>query len=1144
MAKIEKYADWGIIQSFFGDNYLEKLIEHQLDSYNDFITNKIPQIITTMSPITVWNEYSEDHKKYKYEVQMHISEPTWEKPKIKETSGHTKLMTPYDARHRNYTYNASMFVNITFIIKEYFGKAYEEHKVIHNETFKNIHYGRIPVMINSKLCVLKDIKLPPSEVHECSQDTGGYFIIKGGERVILGAEKVADNRVMVYYNKKFPKHPYTAEIKSLSEENSMTPKKLELKLLNQFNGEGYPIVATIPRFTAEIPVCILFKAIGIETDEDIFRCIWRDLESPNNQDMISAFKGCCLQSSSAEVFNKESAIEYLKSRCGGNPEDALNTEFLPHCKTGNQAKAYILGSMINKLLAVWAGKRLLDDRDSYINKRMVLPGTLLTQRFRQLYQKVVKDMKSKLNQECNQALWKKDGHTGLLVNKSNILKIIRMSVLEIKFQRSIATGNFIPEGSNSTGKTGVSQVLNRLSYCATISHLRRLQTPVEKSGRMVPPRKLHGTSWGYICPAETPEGGHVGLVKTLTMGSSITMSFPMTVIRSSLEGNKLLTNIEKHHPKSYTNRDVIVYINYAPFWVTNDPVSIYKLCKEFKRNGTWHPHTSVAWNVQSNSIEIETDMGRIVRPVFRTIDGKIPDYNPTDKWDKLLETSIEYISPLETESSLIASDLERLVTTEEGKIMKYSHAEIHPSMILGFMTSLIPFSDLNQSPRNCYSANMSKQGVGYYVTNPQDRMDKNGYVLCTPQRPLVHTRMYDSLNLHKTPYGFNAILAIQSYTGYNQEDSVIMNSGFIKRGGFHSLYYSIYTDEENLNISSGKDEHFLKPDPTTTTGYMKDVSYEHLTEDGTPKINAVIQPDDIIIGKVIATRDGSMFKDASSSYKGSEPARVDAVYKMRNSDGFPSIKVRTCSYRLPDIGNKFSTLHAQKGTLGMVLNEEDMPMTSSGIRPDIIMNPHAIPSRMTIGQVMEMLLGKACVNKGMYGDGTAFSHMDSESIQKELRAQGWIDTGDEIMYNGMTGEQMPCRIFMCPINYMALKHMTLDKIHSRASGRVVLLTRQPCEGRSREGGLRVGEMERDSLLSHGAARFVRERLMEVSDAYQSWICKKCGEIPIFNKVEHSAHCPKCDNYTDFSITKLPYAMKLLCQEMACMGIQTHYVMDA
>jgi DNA-directed RNA polymerase II subunit RPB2 len=1150
--------EWETIKTYFQSQGIPKLVEHQIESFEDFIRNKIPLIVASTAPIVVWHEQDEKLKKYKYELRLGFENVTYMKPRIQEATGRIKPMFPQEARARNFTYAAQMFCDVRFTARSYKGDTLSEYDE-QVKVFEGVSLGKIPVMLGSSLCIMNDYPLSKEEIGECPYDPFGYFLIHGSERTILCQEKVADNRIMLFFNKKTSsKFTFSAEMKSLHESFTTPPKKLEVRISSKFNGMGYPLTMCIPRFKEDVPLGVMYRAFGIESDEEIANLI-----CPTGEyiELLGAtFKECA----DVKVYTREDAITYLTHHLqyGTASEDKhgyvrslLETEYLPHVKFGGDKSSPEIFNARKMLLTSWIVRRLLlasegvigiDDRDAYPNKRVVTTGALLTHLFRQLFQKVCKDIRSKFVHEVNNDSWKK-GETPRpleILNVNNLYKILKVSTIEGKLKQALATGNFTVQGlgtsssasmSNAT-KVGVSQVLNRLSYSATISHLRRIQTPVEKSGKLLAPRKLHGTSWGYVCPVETPEGHSVGIVKSMSMLTSITQHTPASVVMSVLENIKSLQWITSVRN---TYRGTMVLVNGVIVAYTEKPTEVHDYLRKAKRTFALHPHTGISWNVRDYIISIETDSGRFVRPLFRAENGEIlkgPSENA--EWNDWIRSNLEYIDPCETEVMRVAMLAEELTNT-------HTHCEVHPTLILGHMASSIPFSDHNQSPRNTYQSAMGKQAIGIFARNYAKRLDKNGYILCQPMRPFVETRMMHTLNTHEMPSGDNIMVAIGCYGGYNQEDSVILNRGAINRGLFRTLYYTIYKDEEHRNIASGKEEKFTKARRENTRGF-KTSSYHGVGDNGVPILNSTIKENDVVIGKVTSIKNdpnGYQYRDSSTTHKNSEMCRVDGVWQDRNSDGYPFVKVRVVSERVPEIGDKFSSRHGQKGTCGIMLNEEDMPFTAKGLRPDLIMNPHAVPSRMTIAQLMETMYGKICTEKGSLGDGTPYSHLPVGNIREQLLSLGMHPYGNEILYNGQTGEMMEAEIFMGPTFYQRLKHMVIDKKHSRARGPIVSLTRQPCEGRSRDGGLRVGEMERDCMLSHGVSMFTKERLMDVSDPFTTGFCKSCGTLAVVNPLQNIYHCGTCGIQTQFEMKTIPYAVKLWSQELEAMHIVPRMVFD-
>jgi len=1151
--------EWESIKSYFDVQGVPKLVEHQIESFEDFIRNKIPLIVSSTAPIVVWHEQDEATKKYKYEFRLSFENITYMKPRIQEATGRVKPMFPQEARTRNFTYAAQMFCDVRFVTRAYKAESYTQFDES-IKIFEGISLGKIPVMLGSSLCIMKDYPMSKEEIGECPYDPFGYFLIHGSERTILCQEKVSDNRIMIFHNKKASsKFTYSAEMKSLHESFTTPPKKLEIRMNVKFNGFGYPLTVCFPRFREDIPLVVMYRAFGMEADEDIVKLILGERQDDCFVEMLAAsFKEC----SDIRVYNRDDAIEYLTHHMQytTNLEDKrayvrslLETEYLPHVKFGGDTsnsstiearKLFLTSWMVRKLIYAEKGLAGIDDRDAYPNKRIVTTGALLTHLFRQLFQKVCKDIRGKFVHEVNNDCWKRGDTPRPLevLNVSNLYKILKVSTIEGKLKQALATGNFNVQGLGTTSsisnptKVGVSQVLNRLSYSATLSHLRRIQTPVEKSGKLLAPRKLHGTSWGYVCPVETPEGHSVGIVKSMSMLTSISQHSHSEIIIRFI---KQKFDIDWITSWSSPSSGTMIVVNGVIIGFTNKPSELTSVLKTGKRLFQLHPHTGVVWNILQNTISVESDGGRFVRPLFRVEDGKMLD-KPSNytEWNDWIKTCIEYVDPSETEVIHVA------MTPSEIK-NNHTHCEIHPTLILGHMASSIPFSDHNQSPRNTYQSAMGKQAIGIFARNYARRLDKNGYILCQPMRPFVETRMMNILNTHEMPSGDNIMVAIGIYGGYNQEDSVILNRSAVNRGLFRTLYYTIYKDEEHRNVASGKEEKFTKARRENTRGF-KTSSYHAIQDNGVPMMNAIINENDVVIGKVTSIKsdpNGYQYRDSSTTHKSSESCRIDGVWQDKNSDGYPFIKTRVVSERIPEVGDKFSSRHGQKGTCGILLNEEDMPFTASGMRPDLIMNPHAVPSRMTIAQLMETMYGKICCEKGTLGDGTPYSHLKVGTLREQLLELGMHPYGNELLYNGQTGEMIEAEIFMGPTFYQRLKHMVIDKKHSRARGPIVSLTRQPCEGRSRDGGLRVGEMERDCMLSHGAAMFTKERLMDVSDPFTTGFCKSCGTLAVVNKVENIYHCGTCGVQTQFEMKTIPYAVKLWSQELEAMHIVPRLVFE-
>ena len=1187
-ARIGSYIEepWTLIGSYFHGKHLEQLVRHQIESYNDMVNNQLRRTIDMFNPVRIVSDqdYDRPSQKHRLEVEVNFNSFYLYRPQIHENTGATKIMFPQEARLRNFTYASMMTtdLSIKYIVRS--GPNLANIQTFHKQIPK-VHIGKLPIMLKSCICVLSQHEhLDHNVTGECPHDAGGYFIINGSEKTVLGQERAAENKVFCYnVAKNNNKWLWVAEIKSIPDHKCISPKQINMMVVTKENGFGHPLVIQIPRMKQPVPLFIVFRALGVLSDKDICEYIVYNIANastfPQSQQILEALQASIIEAN--HITTQEDAIKYMISQVIFTPinmdketgamkkrefaMEVLHNDLFPHCNTDKQ-RIYFLGYMANKLLSAFFEFIKQDDRDSYLNKRIDLTGTLLNNLFRNYFNKLVKDMSKQVIREINTGSWRSTEDYLSIINDTNMYKIIKSATIENGLKRALSTGDFGIK-SVTSNKVGVAQVLNRLTYSSSLSHLRRVNTPIDKSGKLIPPRKLHNTSWGFLCPAETPEGGSIGVVKNISY---------MTHITTHSNPKSLHTHIDEHIQRietlqpSDTFNEVRVFVNGIWVGITKDPLKLYKDFKFKKHCGIINIYTSVVFDYNNAEIRICNDAGRLARPlhlvnpetndlyITRSIIERVSKRELS--WDDLLthmccedggegsgekkHAVIEYIDPDEQAFSMIAMRPKHLYRNEQEPanpyIYRYSHCEIHPSTIFGILASCIPFPEHNQAPRNTYQCAMGKQAIGIYVTNYARRMDKTAYVLTYPHRPLVDTRLMQMIELAEIPSGAPLIVAIMSYTGYNQEDSVLVNQGAIDRGMFSATIYHTEKDEDKK--INGDEEIRCRPDSSKTKG-MKFGNYEKINQRGIMPANTLIENRDIIMGKVIPIKDNRndptkiiKYEDVSRAYHTSEECYVDKSYIDSNGEGYCFCKVRVRAFRKPVIGDKVSSRMGQKGTIGNIIPERDMPFTKDGIRPDIIINPHAIPSRMTIGQLKETLLGKVLVNLGLFGDGTSFGDFDIKDISKELLKVGFEMNGNELLYNGLTGEQIKSEIFIGPVFYQRLKHMVNDKQHSRSIGPMVNFTHQPAEGRSRDGGLRFGEMERDAMVGHGASRFTRGRMYDSSDKYEVHVCRKCGLVAAYND-ERSIHlCKTCDNRADFALVQIPYACKLLFQELATMNI--------
>jgi DNA-directed RNA polymerase beta subunit len=1618
LAHLGQYVEepFKIIESYFDGQHSSCLVRHQLESYNDCIHRQIPQTIQMFNPVMVRSDKDilPNSDKYSLEVEITFTNLKLYPPQIYENNGATKLMMPNEAKLRNVTYasNMTIDINITYHIRD--SVDIEKPRSI-TSVIPKVSIGKFPIMVKSSICVLtQNNHINPVSVGECTFDHGGYFIIKGSEKTVLQQERAAQNTVYCYDGKNTSKCSWYAEIKSVPDYKCISPKQVEIEVASKNNGYGHPMKVVIPRVRESIDLFVLFRALGVTSDKQICEYILLDIDSSMHTDILKFLNASIIEAN--HNMTKEDALKHITTYVAFTPmnmdkeqgskkkrdftNDVLSNDLFPHCKTPEQ-KIYFLGYMTNKVIQTALGWIKPSDRDSYVNKRIDMTGTLLNNLFRNYFNKLVKEMQKHIIKEINGGSWRSAEDYESIVNNGNICKMVKSTTIETGINRALATGDFSIKQSNSS-KVGVAQVVNRLTTAATLSHMRRINTPIDKSGELIDPRKLHGTTWGFLCltgdtnvllsnrmdsrqikdikdgdwvntvnrqtlmdepsdmhnyfckmpdklfeiktisgrkikatadhpflvrstegkyemkklgelnvandklvirhtvrelrsskvqpdscttppfkaslcleyetklpewlinselpikrnflseyhtkngsithkngigvisrsanticlnevieymsqiknmfeeldivcelkvvkkdetntniniefdnslenivqyvdtiaivneekristaptieyfkikhnkyqlvydnfirdniadngcvcvpiesiveiepelvydfttrsdnhsfvassfvvsncPAETPEGQSIGVVKSISTMTHLTITTNSSSLYIYVE--PFIKSLNTASPKE-TFGKVKVFVNGCWVGVTDTPIELYNDMKEKKYKGILNIYTSVVFDYKMMEIRICNDAGRMTRPLLRVKDGKAlmttDIINRLDSgelsWNDLLtncklDTSvIEYIDPDEQNFAMIAMRAKNSYILNDTKI-NFTHCEIHPSTIFGILASCIPFPEHNQAPRNTYQCldinetvllsngekipikdvkvgdsvicfnpetfktshtkvvnhyvretdkkiykvktisgreiiatedhkfmttsgwsevqNMevnetmigtmddiknpvfemlasieevenrlisditvesddhsfiagnnfmssncaqSKQAMGVYATNYDKRFDKTAYILTTPSRPLVDTRIMNWLDLVKIPSGQVIHVAIMSYTGYNQEDSVLINKGSIDRGMFSTTIYHTEKDEDK-NITRFVSR--CKPDSTKTKG-IKYGNYDKIDSTGFIPKNTKLDDRDIIMAKVVHIKENRndptkpiKFEDQSKSVRtAGEEIHIDENITCRNGDGYPCAKVRMRTFRKPCIGDKFSSRHGQKGTVGLIIPECDMPYTRNGLKPDIIINPHAIPSRMTIGQLKETLLGKVLIHLGMFGDGTSFGDLDVKTIAAQLQKLGYESYGNEIMYDGLSGEQFDASIFIGPVFYQRLKHMVNDKQHSRSIGPMVNLTRQPAEGRSRDGGFRIGEMERDVMLAHGMSRFCRERLYDVSDKYSVHVCKKCGMIAQYNdasasmmsKYSFTVHkCGVCENTTDFAYVEVPYAFKLMAHEL-------------
>lgn len=1122
MTSLSEDHIWEIIK-----NYMETtgLVSHQLVSYNQFVTHGISEIIKN-NGVTISDTYS-----------ISFDNVYIPKPFVVEENRTVSDLLPHQARTRELNYDSPVYINVTEHVTDDDGMTSEK-----------VHYRvelcRIPIMLRSELCHLNS--MTPAEMtkaFECEYNNGGYFIIRGHERVLIPQLRSSYNKPFVFEQTNNDKYECICEVRSMSES---TGHSVVVETMLCKNGRSIHI--TIPYTKEAFSVGILFKSLGYYKHEEIKKLI--SLECPDVDKFIRIMlrESYCndmdggveffkrengesdwelLSDLQKEEYQRKSVIEKSLMYIGNlsvnpiKPTDVIKyahqivgNELFPHLgiSSTNQDKAIFVGYMVRKLLATKLKLRSYDDRDNYVNKRVDSTGILCYDLFKQLFKKFKENLISSLEKV-------KQSHIEILhcINKNNIITN--------GLKHCFSTGNWgVPKTSYI--RAGVSQILSRLSFGATLSHLRRFCIPIGKEVKNSKIRQIDPSQIMFICPCETPEGQPVGIVMNFSLLTKISERTPSCIVEDVVKRNKFI-NSECLGAKVFVNGKTIGFTKF-----------VNEFIDEFKsvRSDNAIPYdVSIGYDDIDDEINICSDAGRLIRPVL-TLNGSKLKLTVDDgtNWDDLVSRGlIQYVDNSEVSNSVIAFS--------EEEINKYHNdfCEISPAMLLGVMGSIIPFPDHSQSPRNCYQTSMGKQAMSMYSLSYQHRTDTIAHVLGYPQRPLVSTRAANLMGFNDMPSGVNCIVAIACYSGFNQEDSQIINHSAIQRGLFYATTYRTLSDQETKHGSYSFERVGLPP----LNKRKIDINYGLLGKDGIvmsrfPNGKAVyVQKGDALIGKYLVDTKGErdeMVADCSLIVKKEEEGYIDRVIVSTTPDGYKLVRVVIRTERIPEVGDKFASRSAQKGTCGMVYRQENMPFTQDGIVPDIIINPHCIPSRMTINQLMESVLGKSCCVEGTFGDATPFgsSSVDiSQVLCDRLGMNGFDGCGKEMMYNGFTGEAMG-EVFIGPVYYQRLKHLVSEKIHARATGPVTTLTRQPLEGRSRDGGLRFGEMERDCMIAHGNSMFLKERLCDQSDPYKVPICNQCGNISTTK-----TNCEICD-CDSISMVGMPYISKLVLQELNAMCIKT------
>lgn len=1095
-----------IVRAYFKERGLADV---QIESFNRFLDRGIQEVVDAFKEIELVENY-----------KLVLSKVHVGRPEIDEYDGSSLPAMPSEIRLRNADYIAPIELEV---------KVYAGGMELKTE---RVRIGHLPIMVKSRGCYLYGLdERKLISKREDPRDPGGYFIINGSERVLVMRDDIAPNKVIVEQT--------VAENKPYSHVAQIVSARAGLR--TRLYLEYYMRDGTIKASTGAlrgIPVAMLLKALGLERDEDIVDAISSVDEEIRNEFLYSLddVQRRAEEEGASGMINQEEALDYIGRRLVQAvpradriryAKEYLKNNFLPHIGTSEEdflVKAYFLAKMIEKLLKVVRGKLEPDDKDHFSNKRLRLAGTLMQEVFRDSFYQLVRRLKEKADEQLSSGVYDLD-----------IRRIIQSQKLVTqRILRAVATGAW------PGGDLGVSQNLERTNYIATLHHLRRVNSPLPAGLPLHEVRQIHGTSVGRLCPLETPEGTNVGLVRSLAIFCDVTFGTdPEPIVELVLDwGAKPARNAKPKEVGSLTP----VYVNGRLVAFTDKPEDLVRFLRE--RRGELSTEVNFIYNKEENAVFVNADAGRMRRPLIpvsrlREAVELLPKVESGElSFTDLVKMGVvELLDADEEEYAIVAQSLD-----EVGE--HHTHLDFAPYAMFGVAASQIPYAEHNNIPRDIIGANMVRQGLGEYLANWRLRFDSRAFLMFYPQRPIVETRGAEITGYNYRPSGQNLVVALLPMDGYNMDDALVMSRGAIDRGAARAVFFRTYESEARRHAIIEGDKFENPAMLKKVSGKKEEQYYQKLGEDGIVDPETYVEGGDVLIGKTSPPRFSPELtvgtgypqytferRDTSVSMRAWERGVVSDVLLVTKTGGEKLVRVNVRETRPPELGDKFATRHGQKGVLGMIYRHEDMPFTSEGIVPDIVLDPHTIPSRMTVGQLYEIIAGKVGALEGRFVDGTPFMSEPVEDLMEALVKLGFEYSGEEVMYDGRTGRMIKAPVFIGISYYQRLKHMVRDKIHARSRGQMQLLTRQPVEGRARGGGLRLGEMEGEVLISHGAASVMKDRYVDQSDKTIVYVCKECGTIAFFNQKTNEFFCPRCQSSVEVKPLITSYASKLFIEEL-------------